>query len=291
MSVITRLVPPIFVLLWSSAFISAKYGLPDADPITFLFVRFLLVVLAFGVIAVVLRSKWPTDPRQIAHIAVFGALVQGAYLSGVFLAISKGLPAGIASLIVGLQPILTALLASQLLSERVRPRQWLGLALGVSGVVLVLWERANLNEIQPVGVVLCLGSLLCISYGTIHQKRYCWNMDLVSGGLIQAVTACIVTGVAAFILEPMRVHWSLEFSLALAWLVVGVSLGAFSLLITMIKRGEAVKVISLFYMVPPVTAVMAWMAFGEELGLIAYAGIVVTTIGVALVVRQQKPGT
>ena len=139
MSVITRLVPPIFVLLWSSAFISAKYGLPDADPITFLFVRFLLVVLAFGVIAVVLRSKWPTDPRQIAHIAVFGALVQGAYLSGVFLAISKGLPAGIASLIVGLQPILTALLASQLLSERVRPRQWLGLALGVSGVVLVLW--------------------------------------------------------------------------------------------------------------------------------------------------------
>lgn len=291
MSVITRLVPPIFVLLWSSAFISAKYGLPDADPITFLFVRFLLVVLAFGVIAVVLRSKWPTDPRQIAHIAVFGALVQGAYLSGVFLAISKGLPAGIASLIVGLQPILTALLASQLLSERVRPRQWLGLALGVSGVVLVLWERANLNEIQPVGVVLCLGSLLCISYGTIHQKRYCGNMDLVSGGLIQAVTACIVTGVAAFILEPMRVHWSLEFSLALAWLVVGVSLGAFSLLITMIKRGEAVKVISLFYMVPPVTAVMAWMAFGEELGLIAYAGIVVTTIGVALVVRQQKPGT
>ena len=263
MSVITRLVPPIFVLLWSSAFISAKYGLPDADPITFLFVRFLLVVLAFGVIAVVLRSKWPTDPRQIAHIAVFGALVQGAYLSGVFLAISKGLPAGIASLIVGLQPILTALLASQLLSERVRPRQWLGLALGVSGVVLVLWERANLNEIQPVGVALCLGSLLCISYGTIHQKRYCGNMDLVSGGLIQAVTACIVTGVAAFILEPMRVHWSLEFSLALAWLVVGVSLGAFSLLITMIKRGEAVKVISLFYMVPPVTAVMAWMAFGE----------------------------
>jgi drug/metabolite transporter (DMT)-like permease len=240
---------------------------------------------------VVRRSKWPTDPRQIAHIAVFGALVQGAYLSGVFLAISKGLPAGIASLIVGLQPILTALLASQLLSERVRPRQWLGLALGVSGVVLVLWERANLNEIQPVGVVLCLGSLLCISYGTIHQKRYCGNMDLVSGGLIQAVTACIVTGVAAFILEPMRVHWSLEFSLALAWLVVGVSLGAFSLLITMIKRGEAVKVISLFYMVPPVTAVMAWMAFGEELGLIAYAGIVVTTIGVALVVRQQKPGT
>ncbi|MCR9176390.1 MAG: DMT family transporter [Alphaproteobacteria bacterium] len=291
MSPMTRLAPPLFVLLWSSAFISAKYGLPDADPITFLFVRFVLVACAFGAIALVLRSKWPTDPKQIAHIAVFGALVQGVYLSGVFLAISKGLPAGIASLIVGLQPILTALLASQLLSEQVRARQWLGLALGVSGVVLVLWERASLDGLQPVGIALCLGSLICISYGTIHQKRYCGNMDLVSGSVIQALTASIVTGVAAYLLEPMRVTWSLEFSLALGWLVVGVSLGAFSLLMTMIKRGEAVKVISLFYMVPPTTAVMAWLAFGEELGPVAYAGIVVTAIGVALVVRPQKPVT
>lgn len=291
MSLITFLVPPIFVLLWSSAFIGAKYGLPDADPITFLFLRFVLVALAFSAIAVVFKSRWPKDPKQIAHIAVFGALVQGVYLSGVFLAISKGLPAGIASLIVGLQPILTALLASQLLSERVRPLQWAGLAAGVSGVVLVLWERASLDGIQPMGVGLCLASLVCISYGTIHQKRYCGNMDLVSGSVIQAVTACILTGIAAFLLEPMRVVWSLQFSLALAWLVVGVSLGAFSLLMTMIKRGEAVKVVSLFYMVPPTTAVMAWIAFGEELGLIAYIGIAVTAVGVALVVRQRKPTT
>jgi drug/metabolite transporter (DMT)-like permease len=288
MSLISLLVPPIFVLLWSSAFISAKYGLPYADPITFLFLRFVLVALAFGAIAVVLRSKWPKDPKQIAHIAVFGALVQGVYLSGVFVAISKGLPAGIASLIVGLQPILTAFLASRILSEQVRPRQWLGLALGVSGVVLVLWERASLDGIQPIGVGLCLASLVCISYGTIHQKRYCGNMDLVSGSVIQSVTACILTGVAAFVLEPMRVVWSFEFSLALAWLVIGVSVGAFSLLMTMIKRGEAVKVVSLFYMVPPTTAVMAWLVFGEELGLIAYAGIAVTAIGVALVVQHQK---
>lgn len=288
MPALASLAPPVFVLLWSSAFVSAKFGLPDADPLTFLFIRFVLVAAAFSAIALALRAPWPATVGRAANIAVVGALVHGVYLSGVFVALSRGLPAGVASLIVGLQPILTAFLAGRLLGERVRPRQWAGLALGLAGVALVLWERATLAGIETVGVLLCVLALFCISYGTIHQKLHCADMNVITGSAIQAATACALTGLAALLLEPMRVVWSVEFSLALAWLVVGCSLGAFSLLMVMIERGAAVKVVSLFYMVPPTTAVMAWLAFDERLGAVAAVGVGVTAIGVALVVRQPR---
>jgi drug/metabolite transporter (DMT)-like permease len=282
------LAPPVFVILWSSAFVGAKFGLPDADPLSFLFIRFVFVALAFSAIALAIRAPWPGTLREAANIGIVGALVHGVYLSCVFVAISRGLPAGLAALIVGLQPILTALLAGQLLGERVRKRQWVGLILGLSGVALVLWERSDFGDLEPVGVGLCVIALIAISIGTIHQKRSCGSMNLVTGSAIQAFTACVLTGLGALLLEPMRVVWSLEFSLALAWLVVGVSLGAFSLLMVMIKQGAAVKVISMFYLVPPTTALMAWIAFGEALGLLAAFGIAVTALGVALVVRQPK---
>jgi len=289
MPALTALAPPVFVLLWSSAFVSAKYGLPDADPMTFLCVRFVLVALAFLLIALLFRARWPETWHQVGHIAVFGALVQGVYLSGVFYGISLGVPAGLASLIVGLQPILTALFAGRLLGERVRPRQWAGLALGITGVAMVLGERIGGGGLHPLGIATCVAGLFAISYGTIHQKRYCADMPLVSGSFIQSLTAALVTGAGAVMLEPMRAVWSTEFGLALAWLVVGVSLGAFSLLMVMIRLGEAVKVISLFYLVPPTTAVMAWIGFDERLGAMAIAGIAVTSLGVALVVRRPKP--
>ena len=286
---IAVLAPPLFVLLWSSAIVSAKYGLPDADPLTFLFIRFVLVALAFAALALVFRAAWPSSWRQVLDIAVVGALVHGVYLSGVFIAISIGLPAAVASLIVGLQPILTALLAGRMLGEAVFTRQWIGLGLGLTGVGLVLWERLTLEGLSTIGVAFCVLSLICIAIGTLYQKRYAADMPLLAGSVIQAATACILTGIGAVLFEPMRVDWTSEFILSLGWLVIGVSLGAFSLLMVMIKQGAAVKVASLFYLVPPTTAVMAWLGFNEQFGLLAVLGIAIAAVGIALVVRPPKP--
>ena len=290
MPIPSALVPPLFVLLWSSAFVGAKLGLPHAEPLTFLFVRFALVTLAFAAIAVCLRAPWPTDRSTVVHIAVVGTLVQGLYLSGVFVALSRGLPAGLAALIVGLQPILTALLAAPLLGERTGRRQWVGLALGLSGVALVVVERTTVSHVDDIAVALCAAALLAIAVGTIHQKRFAASMNVVTGSAIQNLAATGVTGVGALLLETWRIDWTPTFLLSLAWMTVVVSLGAFSLLMVMIRQGEAVKVASLFYMVPPTTAVLAWLAFDERIGWLGAAGIVVAACGIALIVRT-RPGT
>jgi len=279
------LIPPLFVLLWSSAFIGAKFGLPDAEPMTFLAIRFALVAALFAMIALALRSPWPASWRQAGHIAVVGALVQGIYLSGVFVAIDRGLPAGLASLIVGLQPILTALLAGRLLGERVRGRQWIGLALGIAGVAMVLGERLEATALDPVGLATCGFGLIAISLGTLHQKRFASDMNIVTGSAVQNLTATAVTLAGALALETLSVRWTPTFVLSLAWMTVVVSIGAFSLLMLMIRLGEAVKVSSLFYLVPPTTAVLAWLTFGERIGILGAFGIAVAALGVALVVR------
>jgi len=288
MSLLGTLAPALFVLLWSSAFVGAKYGLPDAEPLTFLCLRFALVAAAFAAIAVAMRAPWPKNRRLFGHVALVGALVHGIYLSGVFIAIDRGLPAGMAALIVGLHPVLTALLAGRFLGERVSARQWTGLALGFAGVALVVAERTGLGQLDPTGIAACFVALIAIGLGTVHQKRYATGMNLVTGSAVQNATAFALTGMGALVFESLRIDWTPAFVLALGWLTIVVSLGAFSLLMAMIRAGEATRVVGLFYLVPPTTAVLAWIAFGERIALLGILGIAVAAIGVALVIRPAR---
>ena len=281
-----RAMPGIFVFLWSTGFIGAKFGLPYAQPITFLLLRFGLVLALMVPIALLLRAPWPATPAQTVHIAVTGVLLHGGYLAGVFTAIYAGMSAGLAALIVGLQPLLTAVVAAPALRERVSRRQWLGLALGFGGVALVVAQRATLAGLSAFSAVMILIALASITAGTLYQKRFCGAFDLRAGAVIQFVAAGIVLApfAAAFEHEPVR--WTGEFVFALAWLVLVLSIGAISLLTLLIRRGAATKVASLFYLVPPLTAVIAFALFDERLGALGVAGFALAVVGVALVVRS-----
>ena len=283
---LTPALPALFILLWSSAFISAKFGLPDAGPFSFLLTRFVIVSLLFGAIAVALRRPWPRG-RMLGNLLFVGVLMHGFYLGGVFFSIAHGMPAGLSALIVSVQPVLTAALGVWLLDERPTPGQWLGIALGATGVVLVLWPRLG-GDIPFIGFVSCIVSLLAITLGTIWQKRHGGGMDLVTGNAMQALAAAIFYGAIVLAFEPYRVDWTMEFSLAMGWLVLAVSLGAVSILMVLIKKGSAAATTSLFFLVPPASAIMAWTAFGEALGPIGLVGLGITTAGVWLVNRRQR---
>jgi len=285
---VAALAPPLFVLLWSTGFIGAKLGTPYVEPFTFLSLRFVLVLLLMLPLALALRARWPASGREAAHIATAGALIQGGYLGGCFAAIHHGMPAGVIALIVGLQPIVTAFAAAPLLNERVSALQWLGLGLGFGGVVLVMWEKMSLEGLTAASIawgVLGLGS---ITAGTVYQKRYCPAFDLRTGSVIQFAVSLALLLPLAYATETMQVHWTGELAFALGWLVLVLSIGAISLLFYLIERGEATRVASLFYLTPATTAAIAYFVFGEKLGAMALAGMVIGIIGVALVVR--KPG-
>ncbi|MEY2633132.1 MAG: hypothetical protein RIR00_1786 [Pseudomonadota bacterium] len=276
------LYPILFVLLWSTGFIGAKFGLPYAAPLSFLLVRYLLVIALMGLLAGLSRAPWPAQPRQWLHIGVSGILVHGLYLGGVFEAISRGLPAGLTALVVGMQPLLTALLAGSLLGETVRRRQWLGLGLGFCGVALVVSQR--LGHATPLwdSLLPALIALLGITAGTLYQKRFCPQFDLRSGAVLQFLPTALLTGLAVLWFEPFRIDWQGEFLFALGWLVLVLSVGAISLLNLLIRHGGAVHVARLFYLTPPTTALMAWALFGETLTLTAVLGLVVAVAGVYL---------
>jgi len=281
--------PGTFVLLWSTGFIGAKFGLPYAEPFTFLAVRFAIVIVLLAAAALVSKAVWPTNPCLIGHLAVSGVLVHAIYLGGVFGAIRHGVPAGLVALVAGLQPLLTAAVVGRLLGERVGARQWLGLGLGLIGVAMVLSTRltgAHFHGFGWDGMSFAVAALLAITGGTLYQKRFCTGMDLRTGTLVQylaALAACLPVAVG---FEAMEIHWTLSFVLALAWLVLALSLGAIGLLMTLIRLGEAAKVASFFYLVPPVTAVLAFLLFGEALTPLALAGMAAAAFGVALVVRK-----
>ena len=283
----TALMPLLFVLLWSTGFIGAKFGLPYVEPLTFLSTRYLLVIGLMTALALATRAPWPRSAGQWLHIGVTGLLVHGVYLGGVFIAISHGLPAGITSLVVGLQPLLTALGAGWLLGEQVRPRQWLGLVLGFGGVTLVVGSKLGGVAAGDFGAMLlpALLALLGITVGTLYQKRYCPSFDLRTGSVIQFVPTLLLTAAVARATETMQITWSGEFMFALLWLVLVLSLGAISLLNLLIRSGGAVNVASLFYLTPPCTALIAWAIFGETLALTALAGMVIAVAGVALARR------
>jgi drug/metabolite transporter (DMT)-like permease len=278
---LARFAPFLFVLLWSTGFLGAKFGLPHAAPLAFLLARYLLVIAFMTSLALVLRAPWPRDGRQWFHIGVSGLLVHALYLSGVFVAIGAGLPAGVTSLVVGMQPLLTATVAGWLLGERIVPRQWLGLALGFVGVTLVLSNKLGatfgVDALWPA-----IAALLGITAGTLYQKKFCPRFDWRTGAVAQFLPAAIVTGLIVFARDDFRIDWTGEFIFALGWLVLVLSIGAISLLNWLIRHGSAVNVASLFYLTPPTTALLAWLLFGETLTGLALIGMALAVFGVYL---------
>ena len=283
-----RIYPLLFVFLWSTGFIGAKYGLPYAEPLSFLFVRYLAVIALMTAIALLTRAPWPKAPMQWVHIGVSGLLVHAVYLGGVFIAIKQGLPAGITALGVGMQPLLTALGAGWLLGERVVGRQWLGLALGFVGVALVVSGKFGDTAALGPMLVPALCALLGITVGTLYQKRYCARFDLRTGSVIQFVPTALATLPVILLFDGFHVDWTGEFIFALAWLVLVLSIGAISLLNLLIRSGSAVNVASLFYLTPLSTALIAFLMFDEKLGWLAVLGMGLAVSGVYLVARPAK---
>ncbi|MFT4171535.1 MAG: DMT family transporter [Rhodocyclaceae bacterium] len=282
-----RLLAPLFVVLWSSGFVGAKLGLPYAEPLTFLCLRYVFVILIMGAAALVARAPWPRG-RALAHVAVAGVLIQAVYLGGVFMAIRHGLPAAIVALIVGLQPIITAVSAGWLLGERVTLRQWLGLAAGFVGVAMVVTHSRdpglsatwNMHALWPA-----IAALAGITLGTLYQKRFCPKFDLRAGAVVQFSASLAVTAPIAMLVETMQVAWTGTFVFALGWLVLMLSVGAISLLNLLIRRGSAVTVTSLFYLTPAMTALLAWLLFHEHMQAWAIAGMALAVFGVWLARR------
>ena len=283
------IVPLLFVLLWSTGFIGAKYALPYIEPFYLLFIRMLFTLLVFTLLALVLHSPWP-GLRAGGHQAVTGFLVHACYLGGVFAAINWQMPAGITAIIVGLQPLLTALIGWQWLGERLRHLQWFGLILGFCGVVMILLSGYNGGDlvIRTEAIFAALLALVGISVGTLYQKRFGGGTDLLTGSIWQYMATALVMAVLAFFFEERSVEWSLQLILALGWLVFGLSVAAILLLMFMIREGEAARVASYFYLVPPVTSFEAWLLFGEELRLLQLVAIGITVLGVYLVLKHRS---
>ena len=276
----------IFVVLWSTGFIVTKYVLHNAEPLTYLTIRMALVVVLMAAIVAVARPPWP-DRSGVAHSIVAGLLVHGFYLGGTAVAIAHSIPAGLSALIPGLQPILTSTLANRWLGERVTPLQWSGLLLGLAGVVLILHGRPMSGE-AGWGWLASGVSLVSITLGTLYQKRYCGQIDWRAGNLVQYVAVTILFGVGAWLLESNVVHWTSEFVLSVVWLALVLSLGSIGLLYWLIRRSAATSVASLFYLVPAVTAVMAYVLFGERLDTVSIVGMVACAAAVFLVNRRAQ---
>ena len=280
--------PWLFVLIWSTGFIVAKYGLPYAPPLTFLFLRFAGVLMVLVPLVWLMRAPWPKG--QVRQIALAGILVQAGYLGGVWCAIKLGMPAGLTALIVGMQPILTAL-AAPLIGESVRARQWIGLVFGLCGVGLVVANKITLIGLSLESIALCVLALVSITVGTLYQKRACPQFDLRAGTAIQFAASLVVVLPLAIFFEDMtpalhNVQWTPRFIGALLWSIFALSIGAIFLLFALIRKSAATQVTSLLYLTPPTTALMAWIMFGEVFSLIGVIGMLLAVTGVAFVVRK-----
>jgi drug/metabolite transporter (DMT)-like permease len=278
-----RAAPAIFVVLWSTGFVATKYVLRAAEPLTYLTIRMAVVVAIMALIVLFAKPRWP-GRTGIAHSVVAGILVHGFYLGGTAVAIAHSIPAGLSALIPGLQPILTSTLANRWLGERVTPLQWGGLLLGLAGVALILHERPMSGE-AGWGWFSSGISLVSITLGTLYQRRYCRDIDWRAGNLVQYVAVLIFFAVGAFLFEDRIVHWTGEFILSVVWLAVVLSIGSIGLLYWLIRRQAATSVASLFYLVPGVTALMAYGLFGERLDAVAIAGMIACAAAVFLVNR------
>ena len=288
-----RAMPAVFVLIWSTGFIVAKFGLPYAPPLSFLSLRYALSILCFGVWCWLSRAVWPTDRAQWLHLAVTGVLMHAGYLGGVWMAVKAGMGSGLAALIVGLQPVLTALWMSSLGASSdgktsVTGRQWLGLLLGLGGLLMVVARKFGVgSEVTLLTLGAEVVALLSITAGTLYQKRFVQSGDVRSANTIQLLAALAVTLPFAF-LETESITWTTAFIGAMAWSVLALTLGGSSLFYLLIQRGAATAVTSLLYLVPPTTALMAWLLFDEAITLTTLVGTALTALGVSLVVRPAK---
>lgn len=277
----------LFILLWSSGYVAGKIGLPYAGPLTLIFMRFSVAALVLLVIALVTRAPWPKDWASVGRLALVGLLIQALQFSGLYFGLSHGVSAGISALIVGLMPVLTAAGAAFFLSERISRQQVGGLMLGILGVGIVVAHKISLGNAPWIGYLAVGAALLGITAGTLVQKKYCVGMDLRTGGFIQLSTATLVVGPAAWLTEQLQVTWTWELVGALLWLSLVNSIGAISVLFILMRRGQASKVASLFYLVPGVTALMGYLVLHETLNAMQVLGFLVSAGGVYLTTRAK----
>lgn len=286
-----RAMPWVFVLIWSTGFIVARYGMPYAPPMSFLAVRYALSILCFLPWIVLAGVKWPADRRQALHLAVTGVLMHAGYLGGVWAAVKAGMGSGLSSLIVGIQPVLTAIWLTSVGGHHVSRRQWVGLLLGFAGLVLVVSRKfgaggpgdsANWHNLS-----FAVMALIAITAGTLYQKRFVKPCDVRTANTVQLAAALVVTLPLA-LLEAEPMQWNLSLAGAMAWSVLGLTLGGSSLLYMLIQRGAAASVTSLMYLVPPCTAMIAWVLFAEPITAVTLAGTALTAFGVSLVVRPAR---
>ena len=284
-----RAMPWVFVLIWSTGFVVARFGMPHAPPMKFLALRYGLSLVCFGAWVGLARIAWPRMPAQWGHLAVVGVLVHAGYLGGVWAAVKAGIGAGTVALLVGLQPVLTALWVSATSGSqaRVTRAQWAGLALGLAGLTLVVWHKLGGGEVTHANLALAVFALISITTGTLYQKRFVGPCDVRSASAIQLFAALAVTLPLA-LLEAEPLVWHPQLIGAMAWSVLALTLGGSSLLYLLIQRGAATEVTSLMYLVPPCTAVLAWLLFGEVFTWSMVLGMVLTASGVALVVRSPS---
>ena len=299
-----RAMPAVFVLIWSTGFIVARFGMPHAPPFSFLLIRYLLSMACFVPWIVWAKVPWPQNRQQFLHLSVTGILMHAGYLGGVWAAVKAGMGSGLSALIVGIQPVLTAIWLSAVHARTVSaaepggvqvsavtPRQWLGLMLGLAGLLMVVWRKLTqgsaLDHVNFVNMAFAVIALLCITAGTLYQKRFVQPCDVRSANTVQLFAAACVTLPLAW-LEVESVDWAPEMMGAMAWSVLGLTLGGSSLLYVLIQRGAAASVTSLMYLVPPTTAMMAWILFDEPITAMTLAGTALTALGVSQVVRATK---
>jgi drug/metabolite transporter (DMT)-like permease len=279
--------PALFVLLWSTGFIAAKFGLPYAPPFGFLAWRFVLVALLMVAVAIVTRATWPRTLVEYRDLAIVAICVHALYLGGVFLSLDSGMAAGTSAMLVGLQPILTVVIAWLWMHEKVSLRQWAGLVLGLAGVYFVVRHKVDFSG-DLRGLLPSAIALAGISVGTLYQKRHCAHVDLRSGSAIQFIVCAIVYIPLALWFDTRAVQWAGSFVFALAWSVLVLSVGAISLLYWLLRHGAAANVARLFYLVPPATALEAYLLFGEKLDALALIGMALISVGVMLARRTVK---
>lgn len=291
---LVRAMPAVFVLIWSTGFIVARYGMPHAPPMKFLALRYALSVGCFVAWAFLARAAWPANRAQAGHLAVTGILMHAGYLGGVWAAVKDGMGAGLAALLVSLQPVLTAFWVSGRGGD-VGRRQWLGLGLGLAGLLLVVWQKLGMGEVHARNLTFAGVALLSITAGTLYQKHFVQPCDVRTANLVQLAAAFAVTLPLA-LMEAEAMRWTTESGAvnaelagAMAWSVLGLTLGGSSLLYLLIQRGAATSVTSLMYLVPPTTALMAWVLFGEPITVLIVTGVALTAVGVSLVVRAPAP--
>ncbi|HEX8417404.1 MAG TPA: DMT family transporter [Methylobacterium sp.] len=282
------LIPGLFVLIWATGFVAARFVVPYADPLSFVGIRVAGVALLLAGIAFATGARWPRDRAGWGDALVAGVLMQGLYVMGIFWAIDRGLPAGIAALVGSLQPLLTAMLARPLLGEFVSGRRWLGIGTGFAGALLVLAPKLGAAGASgiPLGALgICLGAMAAMTLGTLWQKRRSGEADLLANATIQFLGAAVLAVPVALLLEEGRFDLSPPFWFGLAWSILVNSVAGILLLMVLIRRGAVAGVASLFFLVPPVSALMAYALFGEVLIPVQIAGMAVAALGVAIASR------